>query len=105
VNQESYAAMMKAYAPKENARMRANLMGEYRGAGGHPDRLPLKLLTAAKALHRKGFLTPGDLGRMMDTSTQNARALLDRLEKAGLATSEIHHDARVRIYAFHVPEA
>lgn len=104
MNQDVYAEALQHCSVKENARMRANLLGDYDGPGGHPERLPLKLLTAAKILSRKRFLTGGDLGTMMDTSTQNARALLDRLEKAGLATSEFHHDARVRIYAFHAPE-
>jgi len=105
MNQEVYAAHMRAYAPAENARMRAGLREEHRHAGGDPGRPPLKLLQAAKTLRQKGFLTASDLGTILRIPKENARALLDRLERAGLATSELHNDARIRIYAFHAPEA
>jgi len=65
MNQEVYAAHMRAYAPSENARMRAGLREEHRHAGGDPSRPPLKLLQAAKTLRQKGFLTASDLGTIL----------------------------------------
>ena len=105
LEQEIYARQLQAASVMENIRMRQSLTGvNGTGRGGNPERLPEKLLAAARQLARKGSLTATDLGHILRTERENARALLVRLENIGLATSELHHDTGIRIFFFRKPE-
>lgn len=99
--EEVYAKQLEAASVMENIRMR-EAMTDFGGTGrgGNPERLPKKLLEAAKALATKQSLTAADLGHILKIPQPQAIALLYRLERIGLAQSELHHDTRIRIFAF-----
>jgi len=102
MNQEQYGRCLQAASIAENFRMRSNMTedGNPTGAGGHPNRLPLKLLAAAKVLAAKKYLTASDLAYSLDVPRTQAYALLKRLERGGLAVSEIDNETRTRIFVF-----
>lgn len=104
LEQEIYARHLQAASVMENIRMREAMTGvNGTGRGGNPERLPLRLMEAAKVLRRKGSLTASDLGHMLDMPQPSAIALLFRLEKIGMATSELHDDPRIRIFHYAAP--
>lgn len=106
MNQEVYAQHLQAASVMENIRMRQAMTGvNGTGRGGNPERLPIRLLEAVKALGRKGSLTATDLGHMLGLPQPSALALLFRLEKIGLATSELNDDPRIRIFHFAKPKS
>jgi len=99
--EEVYAKHLQTASVMENIRMR-EAMTDFGGTGrgGNPERVPKKLLEAARVLSTKGALTATDLGHILKVPQTQAIALLYRLERIGLAQSELHHDARIRIFAF-----
>jgi|DEB0MinimDraft_10_1074344.scaffolds.fasta_scaffold37146_4 DNA-binding transcriptional ArsR family regulator len=99
MNEELYAKHLCSFAVVENARMKQNMVGQEQGVWHRSKPLaPEKLLAAAKALYRKSSLTASDLAHILELPHPSAHALLIRLERAGLATSELHRDARIRIF-------
>jgi len=100
ISEETYGRGLRRVSVAENYKMRQSLFSDGHGQGGSPDRIPQKLLDAAGALYRKGTLTATDLAHIMDMPQPNASALLFRLQRLGFATSELHEDARIRIFSF-----
>jgi hypothetical protein len=99
-----YRERLQDLSTVENYRMRLSLRdNDDTGRGGRPDRIPETLISAAKVLASSGSLTSADLAWKMDKTPAQARALLDRLQKSGLATSEYHCEGRARIYHFNKP--
>lgn len=99
MNEEVYAKNLCSFAAVENARMKQNMASQEHSSWQRNKSLaPEKLLAAAKALHRKTSLTASDLAHILKLPQPNALALLFRLERVGLATSELHNDARIRIF-------
>lgn len=95
-----YQMHLQGASARENHRMRLSLQDDRHCRGGGPDRTPETLLKAAKALAKSGSLTSADLAWKIDKTPEQARALLDRLERKGLATSEYHYEGRARIFHF-----
>ena len=91
---------MEELAFFENLKMQENL----NSVANSRAKPPFKLLEAVRHLHRKKALTASDLAHMMDTSRDNAAALLKRLEALGFATSELAKKERILIYDFRWPE-
>lgn len=101
MNQEVYGRLLQSASTAENLRMREIMLGVTEaGNNRRTSGPPQRLLEAAKALRRKGSLTASDLGYMLKMTQPNAAALLSRLEKLGIATSELNDDPRVRIFRF-----
>ena len=101
IQEREYRARLQNLSSLENYRMRLSLRdNEATGRGGSPARVPETLIKAAKALAKSGSLTSADLAWKLDKTPAQARALLDRLQKSGLATSEYHCEGRARIYHF-----
>lgn len=100
MNEEMYGKQMSTVAIVENARMlQAQRVGDKESWQSNKGMAPEKLLAAARALFRKGSLTASDLAFILKIPQPNALALLFRLQRTGLATSELHNDARIRIFS------
>ena len=100
MNEELYGRQLSTVAMIENARMlQAQRVGDRQSWQSNKGLAPEKLLAAAHALFRKGSLTASDLALMLKIPQPDALALLFRLQKTGLATSELHNDARIRIFS------
>ena len=97
MNEDLYRKRMLTAAVVENARMLRAGEDDIRpkGTGIAPE----KLMAAARALFKKGSLTANDLAIILKIPQPNAFALLFRLQMTGLATSELHNGARVRIFS------
>lgn len=95
-----YQMQLQSASVTENYRMRLSLQGDRHVRGGSPGRTPVTLLQAAKALAKSGSLTSADLAWKIGKTHEQARALLDRVERTGLATSEYHYEGRARIFHF-----
>jgi len=99
MNEEIYAKHLRSFAMVENVRMKQSMAGQEQSSWQRSKSLaPEKLLAAARALYRKSSLTASDLAHILKLPQPNALALLFRLERVGLATSELHNDARIRIF-------
>ena len=99
MNEEIYAKHLRSFAVVENVRMKQSMAGQEQSSWQRSKSLaPEKLLAAARALSRKSSLTASDLAHILKLPQPNALALLFRLERVGLATSELHNDARIRIF-------
>lgn len=98
--EELYAKHLQVASVMENIRMR-DTMSDVGGPGrgDNPENLPKKLLEASHALSSRGELTASDLGHILKVPQTQAIALLYRLESLGLAKSELHKNARIRIFS------
>jgi len=96
---------MKKMAFHENLRMHRSMYAIE--GGGTPNSNhhvpPFKLMDALKYLNRKKSLTANDLSNHMSCGYRTARALLDRLEVLGFASSEMISEERIRIYDLRIP--
>jgi hypothetical protein len=91
MNEELYRERMEGAAIVENARMLEVSLERGKSSRGV---FPRKLLAAGRVLFQRGSLTV-----ILKIPQPRALVLLYRLQKAGLATSEIHSDAGVRIFS------
>jgi DNA-binding MarR family transcriptional regulator len=96
MNEELYRERMEGAAIVENARMLEVSLERGKSSRGV---FPRKLLAAGRVLFQRGSLTARDLACILKIPQPRALVLLYRLQKAGLATSEVHSDAGVRIFS------
>lgn len=98
MTEAAYARLLRVASLIENETIYR--IDERSAAGGPPNKVPKEFCQALLALLKKRMLTASDMARIINVGQPRAKFLLDYLERKGLARSEYHDDARVRIYFY-----